>query len=108
MSPDGGLVDGSTVRATGKGYEPQYHSLVMECAAGSTDTLGCRPRSRPPATDDHGRLDEQVVLSAAFTSIDGRTVDCRVAGACELVVFGTRVRGPEWVRRALEFAPATG
>ncbi|WP_330294484.1 neocarzinostatin apoprotein domain-containing protein [Streptomyces sp. NBC_00503] len=108
VSPDSALVDGQTVRATGAGYEPQYHSLVMECAAGSTDTLGCRPRSRPPATDDGGRLDEQVFLSAAFTSIDGRAVDCRVAGGCELVVFGTRVRGPEWVRRALEFAPAAG
>lgn len=108
VSPDSALVDGQTVRTTGKGYEPQYHSLVMQCAAGSTDTLGCRPRSRPPATGDDGRLDEQVVLSASFTGIDGRAVDCRVAGACELVVFGTRVRGPEWVRRALEFAPATG
>lgn len=108
VSPDSALTDGQTVRATGKGYESQYHSLVMECATGSTDTLGCRPRSRPPATGADGRLDEQVVLSAAFTGIDGRAVDCRVAGACELVVFGTRVRGPEWVRRALEFAPATG
>lgn len=106
VNPDTGLVDGQTVRATGKGYEPQYHSLVMECAAGSADTLGCRPRSRPPATDDSGRLDEQVTLSATFTSIDGRTVDCRARGACELVVFGTRVRGPESVRHPLEFAPA--
>ncbi|CAM5307390.1 hypothetical protein SAVIM338S_00546 [Streptomyces avidinii] len=106
VSPDTGLVDGRTVRATGKGYEPQYHSLVMECAAGSADTLGCRPRSRPPATDDKGRIDEQVTLSATFTSIDGRAVDCRTPGACELVVFGTRVRGPESVRHPLEFAPA--
>lgn len=106
VNPDTGLVDGQTVRATGKGYEPQYHSLVMECAAGSADTLGCRPRSRPPATNDKGRIDEQVTLSATFTSIDGRTVDCRTRGACELVVFGTRVRGPESVRHPLEFAPA--
>nr|WSX54845.1 neocarzinostatin apoprotein domain-containing protein [Streptomyces sp. NBC_00974] len=106
VTPDTGLVDGRTVRATGKGYEPQYHSLVMECAAGSADTLGCRPRSRPPASDDDGRIDEEVTLSATFTSIDGRTVDCRSRGACELVVFGSRVRGPESVRRPLEFAPA--
>ncbi|MGW6710884.1 hypothetical protein ACWGDE_39195, partial [Streptomyces sp. NPDC054956] len=50
VDPAEGLVDGQTVHATGKGYEPQYHSLIMECAAGSADTLGCRPRSRPPAT----------------------------------------------------------
>ncbi|MBT2471733.1 hypothetical protein J7E97_28665 [Streptomyces sp. ISL-66] len=106
VKPGTGLLDGQTVRATGKGYEPQYHSLVMECAAGSADTLGCRPRSRPPATGDNGRLDEQVTLSATFTGIDGRTVDCRTRGACELVVFGTRVRGPESVRQPLEFAPA--
>ncbi|MFD9339111.1 neocarzinostatin apoprotein domain-containing protein [Streptomyces sp. NPDC060028] len=104
VTPDEGLVDGQSVRATGKGYEPQYHALVMECAAGSADTSGCRPRSRPPATSDGGRIDETITLSATFTGIDGRTVDCRPAHACELVVFGTRVRGPESVRRPLHFA----
>ncbi|WP_405497036.1 neocarzinostatin apoprotein domain-containing protein [Streptomyces sp. NBC_00096] len=108
VDPDEALVDGRTVRVTGRGYEPQYHSLVMECAAGSADTLGCRPRSRPPATTDDGRLDEQVVLSATFTGIDGRAIDCRVRGACELVAFGTRVRGPDAVRHPLHFAPAAG
>ncbi|WP_328296666.1 neocarzinostatin apoprotein domain-containing protein [Streptomyces sp. NBC_00435] len=108
VDPDQALMDGQTVHATGRGYEPQYHSLVMECAAGSADTLGCRPRSRPPATTDSGRLDERIVLSATFTAIDGRTVDCRARGACELVVFGTRVRGPDAVRHRLEFAPAAG
>lgn len=107
VDPDQGLVDGQAVRATGKGYEPQYHVLIMECATGSTDTFGCRPRSRPPATSDSGRVDETVTLSATFTAIDGHTVDCRAARACELVVFGTRVRGPETVRHALGFAPAT-
>lgn len=104
--PDDGLVDGQSVHATGSGYEPQFHALVMECAAGSADTLGCRPRSRPPATTDEGRIDETVTLSATFTSIDNRTVDCRTEGACELVVFGTRVHGPESVRHPLSFEPA--
>ncbi|WP_189959736.1 neocarzinostatin apoprotein domain-containing protein [Streptomyces violascens] len=106
VDPDTGLTDGQAVRATGKGYEPQYHVLIMECATGSTDTFGCRPRSRPPATSDAGRVDETVTLSATFTAIDGRTIDCRAAGACELVVFGTRVRGPETVRHPLGFVPA--
>ncbi|MEU6052635.1 neocarzinostatin apoprotein domain-containing protein [Streptomyces xanthochromogenes] len=106
VNPDKGLVDGQAVRATGKGYEVQYHVLVVECATGSTDTLGCRPRTRPPATSDAGRVDETVTLSATFTAIDGRTVDCRAAKACELVVFGTRVRGPETVRHPLAFVPA--
>ncbi|MCX5384321.1 neocarzinostatin apoprotein domain-containing protein [Streptomyces sp. NBC_00083] len=106
VNPATGLVDGQAVRATGKGYEPQYHSLIMECATGATDTLGCRPRSRPPATTDAGHLNETVTLSAAFTAIDGRTIDCHAANACELVVFGTRVRGPEAVRHPLAFAPA--
>lgn len=105
VNPDTGLVDGQAVRATGKGYEPQYHVVIMECATGSTDTFGCRPRSRPPATSDTGRVDETITLSATFTAIDGRTIDCRAAGACELVVFGTRVRGPESVRHPLGFAP---
>ncbi|MFZ3467905.1 neocarzinostatin apoprotein domain-containing protein [Streptomyces sp. 4.24] len=105
VHPARGLVDGQTVRATGKGYEPRYHSLVMQCAAGSSDTLGCRPRSRPPATTDDGRVDEEVALSSAFTAIDGRAVDCRPKNSCELVVFGTRVRGPETVRHSLSFAP---
>ncbi|MCT9089071.1 neocarzinostatin apoprotein domain-containing protein [Streptomyces sp. ASQP_92] len=105
VTPDVGLVDGQAVRATGKGYEPQFHALVMECAGGSADTFGCRPRSRPPATSDSGRLDEAVTLSATFTAIDGRTIDCRAAHACELVVFGTRVRGPETVRHPLAFVP---
>ncbi|MEU9098649.1 neocarzinostatin apoprotein domain-containing protein [Streptomyces sp. NPDC048361] len=105
VNPDTGLVDGQAVRATGKGYEPQYHSLIMECVTGATDTLGCRPRSRPPATTDAGHLDETVTVSATFTAIDGRSIDCRAENACELVVFGTRVRGPEAVRHPLAFAP---
>ncbi|MEV6671002.1 neocarzinostatin apoprotein domain-containing protein [Streptomyces sp. NPDC051162] len=106
VTPDEGLVDGRPVRATGQGYEPQYHVLVMECATGSADTSGCRPRTRPPATSDDGRLDETVTLSSTFTGIDGRSVDCRAQDACELVVFGTRVRGPESVRHPLGFARA--
>ncbi|MER5727154.1 neocarzinostatin apoprotein domain-containing protein [Streptomyces sp. NPDC002138] len=106
VDPDEGLTEGQTVHVTGKGYEPQYHSLVMECATGSADTLGCRPRARPPATTDKGRLDESVTLSETFTGIDGRAVDCRVRKACELVVFGTRVRGPEALRHPLAFAPS--
>lgn len=104
VEPDEDLVDGRPVRATGERYEPQYHVLVMQCATGSADTFGCRPRTRPPATTDDGRVDETVTVSATFTSIDRRTVDCRVEGACELVVFGTRVRGPESVRHPLHFA----
>ncbi|MFJ9074868.1 neocarzinostatin apoprotein domain-containing protein [Streptomyces sp. NPDC102278] len=104
VTPDTGLVDGRSVRVTGKGYEPRFHALVMECAAGSTSTLGCRARSRPPATSDGGRIDETVVLSARFTAIDGRTIDCLPRGACELVVFGTRVRGPRQVGHPLHFA----
>lgn len=106
VAPDEGLVDGQPVHATGGGYEPQYHVLVMECATGSADTSGCRARTRPPATGDDGRIDETVTLSATFTSIDGHAVDCRAEDACELVVFGTRVRGPESVRHPLEFARA--
>ncbi|MDJ0385176.1 neocarzinostatin apoprotein domain-containing protein [Streptomyces sp. G-G2] len=105
VDPDKGLVDGQSVRATGKGYEPRCHVLVMECATGSADTLGCRPRSRPPATSDTGRIDETVTLSATFTAIDGRGVDCRTGGACELVVFGSRVRGPDSVHHPLTFTP---
>ncbi|MFG3280590.1 neocarzinostatin apoprotein domain-containing protein [Streptomyces sp. NPDC048111] len=106
VNPDEGLVDGQAVQATGKGYEPQYHVLIMECVTGATDTFGCRPRSRPPATTDAGRVNETVTVSATFTAIDGRTIDCRTAHACELIVFGTRVRGPETVRHAIEFVPA--
>lgn len=106
VTPDEDLVDGQPVRATGRGYEPQYHVLVMECATGSADTSGCRPRTRPPATSDDGRIDETVTVSATFTGIDGRAVDCRAQDACELVVFGTRVRGPESVRHPLDFARA--
>ncbi|PNE32395.1 hypothetical protein AF335_17450 [Streptomyces eurocidicus] len=108
VDPSEDLVDGQSVHATGKGYEPQYHVLIMECAAGAANTFGCRPRSRPPATDDDGRVDENVTLSATFTAIDGHTVDCRTESACELVVFGTRVRGPETVRHPLSFVPAAG
>ncbi|MFJ6795191.1 neocarzinostatin apoprotein domain-containing protein [Streptomyces sp. NPDC091268] len=105
VTPDEDLVEGRSVRVSGRGYEPQYHVLVMECAAGSVDTGGCRPRSRPPATGDDGRIDETLTLSATFTGIDGRAVDCRAAQACELVAFGTRVRGPAAVRHPLGFGP---
>ncbi|MEU8437620.1 neocarzinostatin apoprotein domain-containing protein [Streptomyces sp. NPDC029216] len=106
VDPSEGLVDGQSVHVTGRGYEPQYHSVVLECPAGSTEATGCRTRGRPPATTDQGRLDETVVLSATFTANDGRTVDCRVAPGCEVVVFGTRVRGPHSVSHPLRFAPA--
>ncbi|MFG2621459.1 neocarzinostatin apoprotein domain-containing protein [Streptomyces sp. NPDC048507] len=108
VDPDRGLVDGQSVRVTGRGYEPQYHSVVVQCAAGDTEYTGCRTRGRPPATTDQGRLDETVALSATFDTNDGRTIDCRVAPGCELVVHGTRVRGPEMIRHPLHFAPAGG
>ncbi|MEV7419114.1 neocarzinostatin apoprotein domain-containing protein [Streptomyces sp. NPDC089919] len=106
VDPSEDLVDGQSVTVTGRGYEPQYHPVVMECVAGATDTTGCRSRGRPPATTDQGRLDETVALSAAFTAIDGSTVDCRVAPGCEVIVFGTRVRGPRSVSHPVDFAPA--
>ncbi|MEW1633026.1 neocarzinostatin apoprotein domain-containing protein [Streptomyces sp. NPDC093801] len=106
VDPSEGLVDGQSVHVTGRGYEPQYHSVVLECAAGATEATGCRTRGRPPATTDQGRLDETVVLSETFTTGDGRTVDCRVAPGCEVVVFGTRVRGPHAVSQTVRFAPA--
>ncbi|MGO4460085.1 neocarzinostatin apoprotein domain-containing protein [Streptomyces sp. M-16] len=105
VDPDQGLVDGQSVHATGRGYEPQFHSVVLECAAGSTQETACRTRGRPPATTDQGRLDETVLVSATFDTNDGRTVDCRVAPGCELLVYGTRVRGPESLRHPLRFAP---
>ncbi|WP_285530415.1 neocarzinostatin apoprotein domain-containing protein [Streptomyces lavendulae] len=104
VDPSEGLVDGQSVRVTGRGYEPRYHSVVLECAAGSTEATGCRSRVRPPATTDQGRLDETIGLSATFTANDGRTVDCRVAPGCEVVVLGTRVRGPRSVSHPLGFA----
>ncbi|MEV7543941.1 neocarzinostatin apoprotein domain-containing protein [Streptomyces sp. NPDC089915] len=106
VDPSEGLADGQSVRVTGRGYEPQYHSVVLECAAGTAEAEGCRTRGRPPATDDQGRLDEEVALSAAFTANDGRTVDCRVAPGCEVRVLGTRVRGPRSVSHPVRFAPA--
>ncbi|MCX4546259.1 neocarzinostatin apoprotein domain-containing protein [Streptomyces sp. NBC_01565] len=106
VNPSEGLVDGQSVDVTGRGYEPQYHSVVLECVAGSTEATGCRTRGRPPATTDQGRLDETVAISATFTANDGRTVDCRVAPGCEVVVFGTRVRGPHSVSHPLHFTPA--
>ncbi|RLU83617.1 hypothetical protein CTZ27_28405 [Streptomyces griseocarneus] len=108
VDPDKGLVDGQAVHVTGEGYEPQYHVPVMQCATSSADTFDCRPRSRPPGTGDDGRVDETVILSATFTSINNRTVDCRTEGACELVAFDPRVHGPALVRHPLSFAPATG
>ncbi|WP_192582968.1 neocarzinostatin apoprotein domain-containing protein [Streptomyces albicerus] len=105
-TPDRDLLDGQTVRVTGEGYEVQYHVSVLLCATGSANTLGCRPGTRPPATNDSGLMDRQVTLSAAFTSIGGDTVDCRPEGSCELVAFGSRVRGPKTVRTSLHFDPA--
>ncbi|MFE9222950.1 neocarzinostatin apoprotein domain-containing protein [Streptomyces lavendulae] len=55
VDPSEGLVDGESVRVTGWGYEPRYHSVVLECAADSTEATGCRSRVRPPATTDQGR-----------------------------------------------------
>jgi hypothetical protein len=105
-TPDRDLTDGQTVHVSGRGYEPQYHVSVLECATGATDTLGCRPGSRPPATTDEGRMDRDITLSAAFTSIGGPTVDCRPRGSCELVAFASRVRGPDTLRTPLRFDPA--
>ncbi|WP_424213896.1 neocarzinostatin apoprotein domain-containing protein [Streptomyces sp. BI20] len=104
-SPHRNLTDGQSVHATGRGYEVRYHPSVMLCATGSADTSGCRPRSRPPATTDAGRIDETLTVSATFTAIDGRAVDCRLPRACELVAFGSRAHGPATTRTPLHFTP---
>ncbi|MFI6683840.1 neocarzinostatin apoprotein domain-containing protein [Streptomyces sp. NPDC050485] len=104
-TPDTGLTDGRSVHLSGGGYEPQYHISILECLAGSADTFGCRPGSRPPATTDQGRINQDLTVSAAFTTIDGRTVDCRTKDACELIAFGSRVRGPATVHHPVSFAP---
>ncbi|MEU9012251.1 neocarzinostatin apoprotein domain-containing protein [Streptomyces sp. NPDC048479] len=104
--PNRDLLHGQVVHVTGRGYEPQYHVSVLECVTGSTSTFGCRPGSRPPGTTDEGRMDREIAVSVSFTSIDGRTVDCRPRNSCELVAFASRVRGPETVRARLHFDPA--
>ncbi|MEV8525202.1 neocarzinostatin apoprotein domain-containing protein [Streptomyces sp. NPDC052000] len=105
VTPDTGLTEGQTVHLSGQRYEPQYHIPVLECLAGSADTLGCRPGSRPPATTDQGRINQDLSVSASFTTIDGRAVDCRTKDVCELIAFGSRVHGPDAVRHPVSFAP---
>ncbi|MBD0740916.1 neocarzinostatin apoprotein domain-containing protein [Streptomyces sp. CBMA152] len=101
-TPDSGLTDGQSVHVTGRRYEPQYHIPVLECLAGATDTFACRPGSRPPATTDDGRIDQDSTLSVAFTTIDGHAVDCR-KDTCELIAFASRYHGPGTVRTPLSF-----
>ncbi|GGP32280.1 neocarzinostatin apoprotein domain-containing protein [Streptomyces melanogenes] len=103
-TPNGGLTDGQSVHLGGQRYEPQYHIPILECLAGAADTFACRPGGRPPATTDQGRIDQDSTLSAAFTTIDGRTVDCREVN-CELVAFASRYHGPSTVRTPISFAP---
>ncbi|MFI1104892.1 neocarzinostatin apoprotein domain-containing protein [Streptomyces melanogenes] len=103
-TPNSGLTDGQTVHLGGQRYEPQYHIPVLECLAGATDTFACRPGGRPPATTDQGRIDQDSTLSAAFTTIDGRAVDCREVN-CELVAFASRYHGPSTVRTPISFVP---
>ncbi|WP_369374092.1 neocarzinostatin apoprotein domain-containing protein [Streptomyces sp. cg36] len=104
-TPNSALADGQSVKLSGQRYEPQYHIPVLECLAGATDTFACRPGSRPPATTDQGRIDQDLTVSAAFTTIDGRTADCR-KDACELVAFASRYHGPATVRTPIGFAAA--
>ncbi|WP_371656039.1 MULTISPECIES: neocarzinostatin apoprotein domain-containing protein [unclassified Streptomyces] len=103
-TPNSGLTDGQSVHLSGQRYEPQYHIPILECLAGATDTFACRPGGRPPATTDQGRIDQESTLSVAFTTIDGRAVDCRKDN-CELVAFASRYHGPSTVRTPISFAP---
>ncbi|MFF0739754.1 neocarzinostatin apoprotein domain-containing protein [Streptomyces sp. NPDC004111] len=106
ISPNRDLLDGGSVTVTGRGYEPQYHFLVVQCAAGAVGYGDCTGGGRPPATDDKGRLKREVTVRAGFRTQAGRDIDCRPKGACELVSFASRVRGPESVRSTLRFDPS--
>ncbi|MFI5805116.1 neocarzinostatin apoprotein domain-containing protein [Streptomyces sp. NPDC051561] len=106
IEPNRKLQHGQQVTVTGRGYEPQYHFLVVQCMAGAIGYDDCTSGPRPPATDDKGRLKREVTVQASFTTRTGRTVDCRPRGACELVAFASRVRGPESVRATLRIDPA--
>ncbi|MGW7417967.1 neocarzinostatin apoprotein domain-containing protein [Streptomyces sp. NPDC054863] len=103
ITPNRKLLHEQKVTVTGRGYEPQYHFGVVQCIAGALDYVDCRTFARPPATDDKGRLRREVTVQVGFRTRDGRDVDCRPKGACELVAFASRVRGPESVRQALRF-----
>lgn len=106
ITPNRNLTHGQVVTVTGRGYEPQYHFLVVQCIAGALDYADCTGGGRPPATDDKGRLTREVTVRAGFRTRAGRDVDCRPKGACELVAFASRVRGPESVRSTLRIDPA--
>ncbi|MFD3515541.1 neocarzinostatin apoprotein domain-containing protein [Streptomyces sp. NPDC058657] len=107
ITPNRKLLHGQKVTVRGRGYEPQYHFLVVQCAAGALGYDDCAVGgSRPPATDDRGRLQREVTVQAGFRTREGRDIDCRPRGACELVAFASRVRGPESVRSTLHLAPS--
>lgn len=80
VDPATDLVDGQQVAISGSGYRPGADVRVRQCPTGADDLSACDRGGMWSRTVD-GRLDG-VFRVRTILRLDGRTVDCRQAGAC--------------------------
>ena len=95
-----------TVRASGLVWDT--NAAVVQCVAGTTDLLGCDPSSDAYIWLGDGVSGQVTTRLYAIIDTSGGPVDCRAAGACELVVLQSNSVDPaKSARLPLTFDPAT-
>lgn len=83
VDPSRDLVDGQTVRVTGRGTGS---AKVAQCPHGAVDIWHCDPRTKQfPSPDVNGYWAADVTVYEVITDEYGTVTDCRVPGSCSMI-----------------------
>ncbi|MGZ4799997.1 MAG: neocarzinostatin apoprotein domain-containing protein [Acidimicrobiia bacterium] len=95
VTPTTDLVDGQTIHIVVSGLTPGGRAYSSVCAgtAGSAGGRCDQNISGIGNADDQGTAAFDLTLDAEFLSLDGVTIDCRVAPGCSLVTQRTTAEG---------------
>lgn len=107
VDPATDLVDHQQVAVSGSGFGATYVNLMV-CPTGTTTVDACGSSSSGTwvGSDDDGTLATTMAVNARIFGIDHTVaVDCRDAGACELVAFDLLAANVAVARAALHFDP---
>jgi LPXTG-motif cell wall-anchored protein len=109
LSPAGPYGHGQTVTVRASGLVWDTSATVVQCVAGTTDRNECDPSSGADIWLGDGVSGQVTTRLYAVIDISaGGSVDCRAAGACELLVTqGNNLDPSRAARLPLAFDPAT-
>jgi acetyl esterase/lipase len=107
VTPAADLVDGTVVRIEAAGFRPQARVDVAQCRAPMDSYEDCDLRQTGLLADADGNLRTDYDVDAVLAVGTGEEVDCRVAGACEMVATRSLFELEErrTARAALGFRP---